>query len=186
MPVTRPVAEVLVMPDLRDSAGGLVWPKICCCCAGPTGLDTIAIYGRTKFGGANTTFHVPYCRRCTSHNGRAGWRAGESFAKVFIIWFSVLSFTFLFGFLTDSLVAFLLQLLVVFGSVVWAVRTYFLARVEIRNGITPACSGSETPAVFFAGKQSDGWRFRFYNRVYAEQFAAANVSAPLTTLLTDF
>ena len=131
MPVTRPVAEVLVMPDLRDSAGGLVWPKICCCCAGPTGLDTIAIYGRTKFGGANTTFHVPYCRRCTSHNGRAGWRAGESFAKVFIIWFSVLSFTFLFGFLTDSLVAFLLQLLVVFGSVVWAVRTYFLARVEL-------------------------------------------------------
>jgi len=182
MSVKRPVAEVLVRPDLRDSSGALVWPEMCCCCGATSELHSIAVYGKTRLGGAHTTFQIPYCRRCTSHHGRAGWRAVESFVKVFIIWFSFLSITFLFGYLTDSLVAFLLQLLVLFVSVVWAVRTYSVARVEIRNGITSACTGSETPAVFFAGKQSDGWRFRFYNLVYAEQFAAANVSAPLTTL----
>jgi hypothetical protein len=186
MPVKRPVAEVLVMPDLRDSAGGLVWPEMCCCCGGAVGLDKIAIYGRTRFGGANMTFHIPYCRRCTSHHGRAGQRAGESFGFVFIIGFSSLSVAFILGVLADPFLAFFLQLLVFFGSAVWAVRAYFVARAEIRNGITPACTGSETPAVFFAGKQGDGWRFRFFNPVYAEQFAAANVSAPLTTLLTDF
>ena len=181
----RPVAEVLVMPDLRDSAGGLVWPKMCCCCGDPVGLDTIVVYGRTKFGGVNTAFHVPYCRRCTSHHGAAGARALGSAVAFFAIAFSSLFILYLFGMLHE-LAALFLQSLVLFGSLAWGVRTYFVALAEIRNGITPACSGSEAPAVFFAGKQGDGWRFRFFNRAYAEQFAAANVSAPLTTLLTDF
>ena len=154
---------------------------MCVCCGSTTVVDSIAIYGRIKFGGANATFYIPYCRRCQSHHGWAGQRAGESAAKVFIIGFTLLFVSFLFGMLNE-LVAFFLQVLVVAGSVVWGGRTYLVARAAMKNGITPGCSGDETPAVFFWTAQGDRWRFRFYNRAYAEQFAAVNLGGSITEL----
>lgn len=87
--------------------------------------------------------------------------------------------------LNDQVVGFLLQLLGVFGSVVWGVRTYFVARAQIKKGITPACSVAGTAAVIFLTAQPTAWRFRFYSRAYAEQFAAVNPAGYLTTLYLD-
>jgi hypothetical protein len=69
------------------------------------------------------------------------------------IGFTILLVSFLLGLLNDEFGAFFLQLLVVVCSVVWGRRTYSVARAEIKNGITPACSGAETPAVFFVTAQ---------------------------------
>jgi hypothetical protein len=87
--------------------------------------------------------------------------------------------------LTDQFVGFFLQLLVVFGAVIWALRAYFVARAEIKKGITPACSAAETAAVIFLTAQPSAWRFRFFSRAYAEQFAAVNPGGYLTTLYLD-
>jgi hypothetical protein len=65
----------------------------------------------------------------------------------------------------------------------WGVRAYFAARAEIKAGITPACSSAEKGAVFFFSARPDRWRFRFYSRAYAEQFAAANPGGSVTELL---
>ena len=65
--------------------------------------------------------------------------------KVPIVGFTILVLLFQFGMLPD-IVGFFLQLLVVFGAVVWGGRTYFVARAEIKNGITPACSVTGIPA----------------------------------------
>ena len=182
MSVKSPVAEVSVLATPGDTSA-LVWPQMCCCCGSTTALlDSIAIYGRIKFGGANATFYIPYCRRCQSHHGWAGQRAGQSAAKVLVIGVAILSVSFLYGMLNEGLVAFFLQVLVVVGSVAWGGRTYFVARAEIKKGITPTCSGVETPAVFFWTAQDGRWRFRFYSRAYAEQFAAVNPGGSITEL----
>ncbi len=109
-------------------------------------------------------------------------KAFESASTVLIVGFTILLVSFLAGMLPDDIVAFLLQLLVVVGAVIWGVRTYFVARAEIKNGITPACSAAETPAVRFVTARTSGWRFRFFSRAYAEQFAAANRGGAITTL----
>jgi hypothetical protein len=179
MVVKSPVAEVSVMPD----ASALVWPQMCCCCGSTTALYSIAIYAKVRLGGASETIYIPYCRRCMSHYRRAWQRAGESAVTVFAIGFTLLFVLFIFGLLTNPLVAFFLQVLVIVGCVVWGVRAYFVARAEIKNGITPACSCAETHAVFFVSAQPRHWRFRFYSRAYAEQFAAANLGGAITELL---
>jgi hypothetical protein len=84
--------------------------------------------------------------------------------------------------LDDQVVGFFLQLIVLFCSVVWGARTYFVARGQIKNGITPECSAGETPAVIFVTAEPGSWRFRFFSRAYAEQFAVANLVGSLTTL----
>ena len=134
MPV-KPVAEVTVLPMPRDSvAKGNVMttsrveadagarPQMCCCCGSTTRLDSIGIYSNTKFGNRRALIYIPYCRRCMSHYRRAGWRAFESAVKVPIIGFTILVLLFQFGMLPD-IVGFFLQLLVVFGAVVWGGRT---------------------------------------------------------------
>ena len=162
MPV-KPVAEVTVLPMPRDSAAkgnvmttsrveadarALVWPQMWRCCGSTTRLDSIGIYSNTTFGNRRALIHIPYCRRCMAHYRRAGWRALESAVKVPIVGFTILVLLFQFGMLAD-IVGFFLQLLVVFGAVVWGGRTYFVARAEIKNGITPACSVTGIPAVIF-------------------------------------
>jgi len=87
--------------------------------------------------------------------------------------------------LNDQFVAFFLQLLVVVGAVGWGVRTYFVARAEIKTGITHECSGAEAPAVVVVTARPSGWRVRFYSRTYAEEFAAMNPGGSLTTLYLD-
>jgi hypothetical protein len=199
MPV-KPVAEVTVLPMPHDSAAkgnwmttarveadarALVWPQMCCCCGSTTQLDSIGIYSYKMFGSTRALIHIPYCRRCTSHYRRAGASALESAVKIPVIGFTILLLLFLSGMLSDQIVGFLLQLLVVFGSVVWGVRTYFVARAEMKKGITPACSVAGTAAVIFLTAQPSAWRFRFYSRAYAEQFAAVNPGGDLTTLYLD-
>lgn len=137
MPV-KPVAEVTVLPMPRDAAAkgavmttssveadarALVWPQMCCCCGTPTGLDSIGIYSHTKFGNTRALIHIPYCRRCQSHYRRAGWRAFESAVSIPIIGFTILLLLLQVGMLPD-IVGGVLQLLVVFGAVVWGARTY--------------------------------------------------------------
>jgi hypothetical protein len=195
----KPVAEVTVLPVPRDSAvkgevmttsrveadaRTLVWPQLCCCCGTPTGLDAIGIYSYTRFGNTRALIHVPYCRRCQSHYRRAGWRAFESAVSIPIVGFTILLLLLQFGMLPD-IVGFFLQLLVVFGAVAWGGRTYFVARAEMKKGITPACSVTGIPAVIFLTAQPSGWRFRFFSRTCAERFAAANPGASLTTLYLD-
>jgi hypothetical protein len=84
-----------------------------------------------------------------------------------------------------DIVGLVLQVLVVFGAVVWGGRAYFVARAEMKNGITPACAVTGTPAVIFLTAHPGGWRFRFFSRACAEQFAAANPGSSLTTLYLD-
>jgi hypothetical protein len=195
----KPVAEVTVLPKPDDSAaegdsmttsrveadaGALVWPQMCCCCGSTSKLDSIGIYSNTKFGNTRALIFIPYCRGCTSHYRRAGARAFESAVKLPIIGFTILLLLFQFGMLPD-IVGFFLQLLVVFGSIVWGVRAYFVARAEVKNGITPACSVATTAAVIFLTAKPGGWRFRFYSRAYAEQFAAVNPGGRLETLYLD-
>jgi len=95
---------------------------------------------------------------------------------------TILLALFLLGTFTDTFAVFFLQLLVVFAAVVWAGRTYVVARARIKKGITSACSGAQTAAVTFLTAQPSAWRFRFCSRTYAEQFAAANPGGYLTTL----
>ncbi len=193
----KPVAEVSVLPMPDDPAamgslmsaarveahaGALVWPQMCCCCGSTTDLDSIRIYSRGRFGGRSAAIHIPYCSRCKSHHRPAGQRAAESVAAVLVIGFTILLVPFLFGMLNDQFIAFFLQLVLVFGSVVWGGRTYFVARARIKNGITPACSGAETAAVIFVTAESSAWRFRFCSRAYAEHFAAVNPGGYLTPL----
>jgi len=192
MVVKRPVAEVTLPPpddsvSDREAAGvekaarALVWPQMCCCCCGSTtGFDSIPIYCPTTFG-RNAVIHIPYCRRCQSHHRRASHKAFESGSTVLIGGFIILLVSFLAGLLPD-IIAFVLQLLVVVGAVSWGVRSYFAARAEIKNAITPECSAAETPAVRFLTARTSGWRFRFFSRAYAEQFAAANRGAAIETL----
>ena len=198
MPV-KPVAEVTVLPVSGDSAAQgnltqsrveadartLVWPRMCCCCGSTTDLDAIGIYSMAKFGNTRALIFIPYCRRCTSHYGRAGWRALESAVNIPVAGFTIILILFLYGMLPHQIVGFFLQVLVVFGAVVWGGRNYFVARAEIKNGITPACSVATSAAVIFLTAQPGGWRFRFFSRAYAEQFAAANPGASLTTLYLD-
>ena len=195
----KPVAEVTVLPRPRDSAatgdvlttakveadaGALVWPRMCCCCGSTTDLDSIGIYSYNRFGNTHALIFIPYCRRCTSHYRRAGARAFESAATLPIVGFTILLLLFQFGMLNDF-VGFFLQVLVVLGSVAWGARTYLVARAEMKNGITPECSVAGTPAVIFLTAQASGWRFRFFSRACAEQFAAANPGGNVTTLYLD-
>jgi hypothetical protein len=115
------------------------------------------------------------------------WRQVTDFGDrvVFVVGFTILSVLFLSGMLNDVLIGGLLQLLVVATAIFAAGRTYFVARAKIRTGMTAACTASETPAVSFTPAESVGWRFRFTNPACAEEFAAANVSAPPTTSPTD-
>jgi hypothetical protein len=161
----------------------LFWPKMCCCCGSTTSLDVITIYGKIRFGGANAAIDIPYCRRCQSHYLSAVQRALGSAVRIPAIGFTLLVVLFSLGMLTDEFVAFFLQLLVVVGALVWGVRTYFVARAEIKNAFTPACSGGETPAVSFGRASPAGLRFRFCSREYAERFAAVNPGGSLTVLL---
>ncbi|HJR58357.1 MAG TPA: hypothetical protein VJ813_03120 [Vicinamibacterales bacterium] len=167
--VKRPVAEVTLPPPddsvsdrvaagVERAAQALVWPRMCCCCVSTTALDSIPIYSPTTFG-RNAIIHIPYCRRCQSHHGRASHKAFESASTVLIVGLMILLIAFLAGTLPD-IAAFLLQLLVVVGAVSWGVRTYFVARAEIKKGITPACSAAETAAVRFLSARTSGWRFR--------------------------
>ena len=197
---SKPVAEVTILPKPRDSAAqgnvmtvdrveaaaeALVWPRMCCCCGSTTELGSIGIYSYTKFGNRRALIHVPYCRRCKSHYRRAWARALESAVRVPIVGFTVVLILFLSGMLPDEIIGFFLQLLVVFGAVVWGARSYFIARAEMKNGITPACSAVGIPAIVFLTAQPGGWRFRFFSRACAEQFATANPGGQLTTLYLD-
>lgn len=192
MVVKRPVAEVTLPPPddsvsdseaagVEKAARALVWPQMCCCCGSTTALDSIPIYCQTTFG-RNAIIQIPYCRRCQSHHRWASHKAFVSASTILIVGFTILLVSFLAGMLPDDIVAFFLQLLVAVGAVTWGVRTYFVARAEIKNGITPACSAAETPAVRFVTARSSGWRFRFFSRAYAEQFADANRGGAITTL----
>jgi hypothetical protein len=200
MLVKSPVAEVRVLPKpgnsaakgnlmsvsrVHDDADALVWPRMCCCCCRATDLDAIGIYSRAKFGNIHALIHIPYCRRCKLHYRRASGKALESAAEVFGIGLAILSVAFFAGILIDSIVAFILQLLLLIGAVAWAGRTFFVARAEIEKGITPECSVARTPAVIFLTAQPSGWRFRFFSRAYAEQFAAVNPGGSLETLCLD-
>ena len=179
MLVQSPVAEVSVLPQ----QGVIVWPRVCCCCCRSTDVGSIAIYALHKTGfGPREGAYVPYCRPCRSHYRGAAATAGESFAKVLVSGITVLLVLFLFQVPDDVVVAFFLQLLLIFGAIVWGVRRYFVALDDIKTGITPACSSAETPAVVLVTARRDGWQFRFFNRDYAEQFAAQNVSSPITPL----
>lgn len=194
-----PVAEVTVLPRPQDpeaagylmststveaDARALVWPQMCCCCCSTAGLGSIGIYSYKVFGNTRALIHIPYCRTCTSHYRRAGARAFESAMHIPIVGSTILLLLFLSGMMPD-IVGFFFQLLIVFGAVVWGVRSYLVARGEIRNGITPACSAGQTPAVIFRTAEPSGWRFRFFSRAYAEEFAAVNPGGSLTTLYLD-
>jgi hypothetical protein len=199
MPV-KPVAEVTVLPMSGDSAAqgnrmtqsrveadarALVWPQMCCCCASTTDLDAIGIYSMAKFGNTRALIFIPYCRRCQSHYRWASARALESLVTIPVGGFTILLLLLLAGILADQTLGFFLQVLVVFGAVGWGVRTFFVARAEIKKGITPACSAGTRPAVIFLTAQPGGWRFRFFSRACAEQFAAVNPGGSLTTLYLD-
>ena len=196
----KPVAEVTVLPMPRDSAAqsnsmttasveadarALVWPQMCCCCGGTTGVDSLGIYSKAMFGNTRALIFIPYCRRCQSHYRPAWARAVESAVHLPIVGFTILLLLLLAGLLVDPFVGLFLQVLVAFGAVVWGVRSYFVARAEIRNGITPECSTGTTAAVIFLTAQPSAWRFRFYSRAYAEQFAAVNPGSAVTTLYLD-
>ena len=193
MVVSRPVAEVTLPPpagfvsastaaSVETPARALVWPQMCCCCGSSEGLSSIAIYSNTTIG-RNAAIQIPYCRRCQSHRRRAIVRALESGGKVFVGGLLMLLILVLAtGMLIDPIIGFFLQLIVLAGAVLWAVSTYFTARAEITAGITDACSAAETTAVRFWSARASGWRFRFFSRTYAEQFAAANGGAPVETL----
>ena len=205
-----PVAEVKVLPKpggsaargnlwgilwgnlwsaarVEADAGALVWPQLCCCCGSATDLNSIVVYSIQRFGNKCAAIHIPYCRRCKSHYRQPAARALESAVWVFAIGFTIAFLVFLLEVLNDGfgLGAFLLQVLVVFGSIVWAARTYFVARGEIKSGVTPACSVAQTAAVIFLTAEPSAWRFRFYSRAYAEQFAAVNPGGYLTPLYLD-
>ena len=129
----RPVAEVTVLPKPGDSAakgnlmsaarveadaGALVWPQMCCCCGSTTDLDSIRIYSMTNIGNMRARIHILYCRRCKSHHRGARQRASDASVTVLVIGFTILAVSFLFGMLNEF-VGFFLQLLVIFGSVIW-------------------------------------------------------------------
>lgn len=190
-----PVANVTVLPTPGDSFAkenatrveiddfALFWPKMCCCCRSTTSLGVITIYGRIRNVGPNAAIDIPYCRRCQLHNGSAIGRAFGSAVGVPAIGFTVLAVLFSIGMSIEGFVALFLQLLVVAGAVVWGVRRYFVARVEIQNGFTPACSAGETAAVSFGRAWPAGLRLRFCSREYAERFAAVNPGCSLDILL---
>lgn len=197
----KPVAEVTVLPMPNDSAAqgnemttrrveadarALVWPQVCCCCGSTTtSLESIGIYSNAMFGSTRALIYIPYCRRCQSHYRRAWARAFESAVHLPIVGFTILLLLLLAGLLIDPFVGLFLQVLVAFGAVVWGVRSYFVARAEIKDGITPECSAATTAAVIFLTAQPTAWRFRFYSQAYAEQFAAVNPGGYLTTLYLD-
>ena len=199
MLVKSPVAEVTVLPNpgnsakgnlmtvsrVHDDAAALVWPRICCCCCSTTDLDLIGIYSRAKFGNIHALIHIPYCRRCQLHYRRASAKALESGATVMAGGVGILCVASFSGLLSDPIVGFFLQLLLVVGAVVWAGRTFFASRTEMKKAITPECSVAGTPAVIFLTAQPSGWRFRFFSRACAEQFAAVNPGGYLETLYLD-
>lgn len=191
MVVKRPVAEVTLPPpddsvSDREAAGveraarALVWPQQCCCCGSSTTLTSIPIYCPTAFG-RNAAIQVPYCRGCESHRHRAIVTAFQSGSTVLIGGFMMLLVLVVAG-MPDAVVGLFLQLLVAVGAAIWGVRAYFVARAEIQHRMTPACSAAQTPAVRFVTARTSGWRFRFFSRAYAEQFAAANRGGAITTL----
>jgi hypothetical protein len=191
--VSRPAVEVTLPPpsgfvsastaaNVETAARAVIWPQICCCCGTSEGLGSIPIYCDTTFG-RNAAIQIPYCRRCQSHRRRAIVRALESGGKVFVGGLMMLLILVLAtGMLIDPVIGFVLQLIVLAGAVLWAVSTYFTARAEIAAGITDGCSAAQATAVRFWSARASGWRFRFFSRTYAEQFAAANGGAPVETL----
>jgi fatty acid desaturase len=105
----------------------------------------------------------------------------EAAVRVLVIGLIVFMVFFVF-LLNQQVLAFFMQLLLLVVAVLWGVRAYFVARAEIEKGITPACSTAERSAVRFLTAEP-GWRFRFYNQAYAEQFRAANPGSSLTPWL---
>jgi hypothetical protein len=195
----KPVAEVTVLPMPRDSAAkgnlmttakveadadALVWPQLCCCCGSTTDLDSIGIYSYTKFGNTRALIHMPYCRRCKSHYWRAGARAFESAVKVPIIGFTILFLLFQFGLLPDQIVGFSCSCSSSSARSFGEDAPTLSRAAEIKNGITLACSVARSPAVIFLTAQPSGWRFRFFSRACAEQFAAANPGGYLTNVVS--
>lgn len=189
MVARRPVAEVTLPPpdpsvsdsvaaDVEKAARALVWPQVCCCCGDSAQLSSIPVYCPTTFG-RNAAVHIPYCLRCLSHRRWATASALQSAVTVLMVGLTILLVAFLLGMLPDPILAFLLQLVLLAGAVMWGARTYFVARSEIGKAITPACSAAETPAVRFVTARPTGWRFRFFSRTYAEQFAASNRGAAI-------
>jgi hypothetical protein len=83
----------------------------------------------------------------------------------------------------DPFIGFFLQLVLVFGAVVWGVRSYVVAHTRIKTGISPECSTDVTPAVVVVTARESRWRLRFCSQAYAEAFTAANPGASLTPWL---
>lgn len=186
----RPVAEVTIpapgesgndAATVERALRGVTWPQACACCGDTNTLGSIPVYFNVTFG-RNAILHIPYCRRCQSHRYRASHTAFESATKGFMIGLTILLIAFLGGMLADPIVGFLLQLLLVIGALAWGARTYFVARANIKNAMTSACTAAQTPAVRFVSARSGGWRFHFFSQSYAEQFAAANPGASTASL----
>ena len=173
------VAEVSVLP--KD--GVLVWPRMCCCCGSTSDLYSIGIYFRAASVGPKDTMHIPYCLKCQSHHGRASVRALASAGVVMAIGVTVLFTALIYGIVSDPIIGFLLQLVLVVGAVVWGVRSYLAARAKIQTGISPECSTDVTPAVVVVTARESRWRLRFCSQAYAEAFTAANPGASLTPWL---
>jgi len=186
----RPVAEVTIpapgeaghhAATVERALRGVTWPQACACCGDTNTLGSIPVYFNVTLG-RNAILDIPYCRRCQSHRYPASHTAFASATKGFMIGLTILLIAFLGGMLADPIVGLLLQVLLVIGAIAWGVRRYFAARVEIRNAMTSSCTAGQTPAVRFVSARSSGWRFRFSNQSYAEQFAAGNPGATVTSL----
>ena len=179
MMVKPSIPEVTVLPMER----AILWPQMCCCCGSDTDLDLLLIYSRNKPLGSRPAVDIPYCRRCKSHHRGASQRASSSAVTVFLVGLALASLLVVVvpgGGLGRGLLGVFLMWLFIAGAALWGARTYFVARAEIKSGITPACSGGGAPAVSFTTHSGDVWRFRFCNLTYAEQFAERNSAGAMT------
>ena len=163
---------------IQVSARIITWPLRCACCGEPP--DTEIRIEASKTTGKrvqNTTtkgWDVPYCTRCEAHKskyeGAYSWLLGGIFLALLAFVVTALRF--------DGWIGSFIAAGVVIGL---SLIPFSSAKKEARGLMKQTCSTPDS-AVVYAGWQGSVHSFDFENKVYLQEFTAANAKKIISNI----